>query len=241
LSEAAPLDPEGQPGSTWTRPSWYQRPWSIATLVAAAFGVGVAIPIGGSDDPATEEEPAGETEGAADPGADEGDEGDSEPLDAELAAVEICGELTDPDQLEDLLDAALDEAGAPLMERRGLRDAVIAECPEQAEAPEEAPQATYHDPDVDDFVLDVVVLEQSCFGSAGCNVTYRIEVGYGFVGQLNPNTTYEVTYEIHGGEDRKIGTLTVTGDMYSTAERERIGTDSSESVLSAEVTRVSEF
>lgn len=105
--------------------------------------------------------------------------------------------------------------------------------------PEPEPEPVGYEPAADDFTLNIVELEKSCFGSAGCNVTYRIEVGYD--GEpLDPDVTYEVTYEIEGGDDIKINTLTVIGDQYMTDESEFIGTPSSGADLVAVVTRVSE-
>lgn len=39
-------------------------------------------------------------------------------------------------------------------------------------------QRTPYVPRPEDFVLEVQVLEQKCFGSAGCNVTFRLGVAY---------------------------------------------------------------
>jgi hypothetical protein len=75
-----------------------------------------------------------------------------------------------------------------------------------------------------DFTITIVVVEQSCFGSAGCNVQYTIDVGY--VGSQLPdaNTTYRVVYEVQGGEDPKIGSFTVRGSQVSVPSRDFIST-----------------
>lgn len=84
---------------------------------------------------------------------------------------------------------------------------------EEAEPTEEAaPQ--YDEPTVDDFQLDIKTLEKACFGSAGCNVTYRVELAYDGVLGLDPTKTFEITYEVIGGEDPMINTLEATGDSY---------------------------
>lgn len=65
-------------------------------------------------------------------------------------------------------------------------------------------------PKASEFSLTVKVLEKDCFGEAGCVVRYRIDkIKYTGDG-LDPDATYELTYEIKGLEDSKIGTLTVT-------------------------------
>jgi hypothetical protein len=86
----------------------------------------------------------------------------------------------------------------------------------------------------------VKTLEKQCFGSAGCNVTFRIEVGYNGL-PLDPATTYEVTYEVTGGEDPLINTLEVTGENASVPQEETLGTASSDAELVATVTDVSEL
>lgn len=118
-----------------------------------------------------------------------------------------------------------------------LREAVDDEC---GDAIDDLPdlEPSYYEPGEDDFELTLNVLEQECFGSAGCNVTVRVEVGFSFVGELDPDTTYEVTYEILGGEDPKINTLTIEGDEYSVEDGERISTESGDAELTAEVLRV---
>jgi len=66
-----------------------------------------------------------------------------------------------------------------------------------------------------DFVLTVVTTEQSCFGSAGCNVTYQIDVAYNGPRPLDEDDTWVLIYEVRGGEDMKVGNITVKGEQYS--------------------------
>lgn len=89
-----------------------------------------------------------------------------------------------------------------------------------------------------DFELTVKTLSKQCFGSAGCNLTYRVEVGYDGP-PLDPSNTYEVVYEVRGGEDGpQINTLTVEGDQSSVEREESISTSSSGRKLTAVVTSV---
>jgi hypothetical protein len=69
-----------------------------------------------------------------------------------------------------------------------------------------------------DFTLTVVTTEQSCFGSAGCNVTYQIDVAYHGPRPLEPSDEWLLIYEVRGGEDLKVGNITVRGDGYSRDE-----------------------
>lgn len=91
-----------------------------------------------------------------------------------------------------------------------------------------------------DFTLTVKILEKKCYGSAGCNVTFRIELAYS--GQtLNPTKTYEVTYEVSGTDEQTyVNTLTVNGEKYLTDSREVVGTRTAKDELKAVVTGVAE-
>ncbi|SRR6266498_474879 len=100
-----------------------------------------------------------------------------------------------------------------------------------------APSA-YGKPVKADFKLTPKVLSKQCFGSAGCNVTFRILINYtGPV--LEPGKEYEVLYEVRGGEDGPISNkFTVTGDESSVDEEEMVSTKSSRTKLTAVVTDV---
>ena len=117
-----------------------------------------------------------------------------------------------------------------------------AETPEVEDESEPPPEPQYNEtPGRKDFELEVKTLEKTCFGSAGCHVTFRVKLGYtNTVFDLDPGKTYEVTYEVRGAEDPIINTLEVTGDSYSTDQEEFASTRSSDAVLSAVVTDVSE-
>ncbi|MET8832911.1 hypothetical protein ABZV78_03195 [Micromonospora sp. NPDC004540] len=113
-------------------------------------------------------------------------------------------------------------------------------------APTTAPASTapalplYDTPAKSDFKLKVKILRKQCFGSAGCNVTYRIDVTYTGSG-LDPSKTYEVTYQVKGAEDPIINTFEVTGDSASVQEEEMASTKRSGDKLTAAVTDVAEF
>ncbi|RZU75494.1 hypothetical protein EV384_4038 [Micromonospora kangleipakensis] len=100
--------------------------------------------------------------------------------------------------------------------------------------------AAYDTPTKKDFKLAVKILRKKCFGSAGCNLTYRIDVTYTGSG-LDPSKTYEVTYEVRGGEDPMVNTFEVTGDTASVQQEEDGGTKRSGDKLTAVVTDVAEL
>jgi hypothetical protein len=104
--------------------------------------------------------------------------------------------------------------------------------------PEAPSESTYTAPAATDFKLTLKVLSKQCFGSAGCNLTYRILVSYAGP-TLNPATTYDVLYTVKGGEDGPItNTLKVTGDQSSVDEEESASTKHKADKLTVAVTDV---
>src|SRR4051794_37761822 len=74
------------------------------------------------------------------------------------------------------------------------------DCDELPSASPSAEPVTFN-PTKKDFKITVKVREKKCFGSAGCNITYRINPDY--VGDVEfPDTgETEVFYKIRGAED----------------------------------------
>jgi hypothetical protein len=99
---------------------------------------------------------------------------------------------------------------------------------------------SYDNPSKSDFGLSVKTLTKECFGSAGCNVTFRIKVAMNNAVNLDPDKTYEVTYKVRGGDEPLINTLEITGSDYSTDSEELISTSSSSAKLTAVVTDIEE-
>ncbi|MEU4383442.1 hypothetical protein [Micromonospora echinofusca] len=114
-------------------------------------------------------------------------------------------------------------------------------APTTAPATTAPPAPTYGTPTKNDFKLKVKVLRKQCFGSAGCNITYRIDVTYIGDVSLDPSKTYEVTYQVKGAEDPVINTFEVSGDSASVQQEEMASTKRSGDKLTAVVTDVSEF
>jgi hypothetical protein len=115
-----------------------------------------------------------------------------------------------------------------------------AEPAEETTVPSEPAEPLYGEPSKSHFTLSVKTLKKECFGSAGCLVTYRILVDYSGGPTLDPSKTYEVIYEVRGGEDGPVtNTLTVTGTESSVDKEESLSTSSSKAKLTAVVTDVS--
>jgi hypothetical protein len=140
------------------------------------------------------------------------------------------------------LGAALGGGGTTETPSTSTSQESTADPVEEEVEPEPAPEPEYYEPTKRDFELTVKTLGKECFGSAGCNIEFRIEVTQDFTQQLDPLKTYEVTYEVRGTEDSPyINTLEVTGDEYYTDEYELAGTTTSGAKLTAVVTDVTEY
>lgn len=90
-----------------------------------------------------------------------------------------------------------------------------------------------------DFKVALTVKEQECFGTAGCNLTLRVEPSY--VGSNVPTGSWEVTYEVTGIEDEpQIQTFTLDGSEVSYQPEISVQTTSRSAEPKAEVTDVYE-
>lgn len=88
------------------------------------------------------------------------------------------------------------------------------------------------------FTITVDVMEKKCFGSAGCNITYRIQPSYEGAFPLPDSGQYEITYEVASDEETVTNTFTMTGTQANLASKERIQTKKSTSKLEGTVTKV---
>lgn len=70
----------------------------------------------------------------------------------------------------------------------------------KADDPDPYPGSTYDEVNIDSFTITLKTTKRQCFGSAGCNVTVEPELAYMGAGDIDPDATYEITYEIHGDE-----------------------------------------
>lgn len=79
-------------------------------------------------------------------------------------------------------------------------------------------EPVYREPTVDDFIVEIYETEKQCFGSAGCNVTFTVDLTNLTGVPLDPAKTYELRYEVLGAEDPLLSTLDITGENYSSYE-----------------------
>jgi hypothetical protein len=69
----------------------------------------------------------------------------------------------------------------------------------------------YHTPTAADFAIGIDVLSKQCFGSAGCNLTYKINVTYKGLTSMDPSKTYTVVYDVAGGDSPITANFTIHG------------------------------
>lgn len=102
-----------------------------------------------------------------------------------------------------------------------------------------APAPTFH-PNTADWKVGVKILKKHCFGSAGCNITFRIKPSYVGTQDLPDEGTIEVTYKVSGDESGPvINTFTVESGQASYDSEEYLSTPSSSTRVAAKVTDVS--
>lgn len=86
-----------------------------------------------------------------------------------------------------------------------------------------------------DIKLEVKILDKECFGSAGCNVEYRVQAGWPKEA-VREGETFEVTYEITGPEEGpQVGTFTINDDGTMLIEKEFASTPRSSTKLKPKV------
>lgn len=108
-------------------------------------------------------------------------------------------------------------------------------------ATETEEEQTPAEPTADDFKLKMKITKKQCFGSAGCNVSIKVDVAYtgsGSVDDLPSNV--DITFEVRGGEDPYTSTIELEDGQYS-PDTTLIQTKSSKSKLTAKITAVDSY
>lgn len=91
-------------------------------------------------------------------------------------------------------------------------------------------------PTAADFVIGVVVTQQKCYGSAGCNYRYTINPQYISAKPLPDKTT--VVFKVTGGDQDQVGNFTIDADGTATFDRETGITGPEGADLQATVTQI---
>lgn len=77
--------------------------------------------------------------------------------------------------------------------------------------------AAPHVPTPEEFTIGIIETERSCFGTAGCLISYRIDPKYNGP-PISPTATYTVVYEVRGGEDVQTKNFDLEGGSASFRE-----------------------
>jgi hypothetical protein len=89
-----------------------------------------------------------------------------------------------------------------------------------------------------DFTVSLTITAKDCFGSAGCNVTYRPDLTWNGIDPMDTTQNYEIVYEVLGGQDgSQVESITTDGEKFSITEQV-VQTASSATKLTAKVTQV---
>jgi hypothetical protein len=94
-------------------------------------------------------------------------------------------------------------------------------------------------PDPKGFTIGVTILRKACFGSAGCNVTFRIDPSYNGADYTH-TTTWRIVYQVKGTSDAYTNSFTLTGSEASMQSEEMVETPSSSATLTATAVSVVE-
>ncbi|GAA2321413.1 hypothetical protein GCM10010149_88060 [Nonomuraea roseoviolacea subsp. roseoviolacea] len=107
-----------------------------------------------------------------------------------------------------------------------------------AEPDTSAPEPVANAPKPSDFKIVVKIIESSCYGTAGANVTYQIKPSYNGP-DLPDDGSWRISYRVTGGDNADIGSFTMTGDGNANIrEQEYIQTPTCSPKLKAKVTQV---
>jgi len=112
------------------------------------------------------------------------------------------------------MGAAVEKAG-----ERGADTAVSASVPKKTRTPSPAPSPSpARRLTKNDLRLDVIEKRRKCFGSAGCNVTYEVEVTLLDM-DARSDDSYEVSYRVRAGSQEIVrNTFELHGTKYSIPE-----------------------
>jgi hypothetical protein len=94
-------------------------------------------------------------------------------------------------------------------------------------ADEKTPEAPHYiTPTTADFLVEPKIKTRQCFGSAGCNVTVQPDVTWIGLGDVDPDKSYEITYQISGDDSGPvIDTLTLSDGTSLSYHPSLISTD----------------
>ncbi|MFF9410167.1 hypothetical protein ACF1B0_32265 [Streptomyces anandii] len=99
----------------------------------------------------------------------------------------------------------------------------------------------YADPSPSDFTMKLTIKRKHCFGSAGCNVDVEPDLSYGGILPLDPDKTYEITYQINGDTSGPVTeTISLTNGTSMEYYPSSLSTANSRTRITGKVTDVTE-
>lgn len=103
-------------------------------------------------------------------------------------------------------------------------------------AVEDTPEPSLHELKASDLELTVKTTSKHCFGSAGCNVEYKVKVAFAIPDPGELAGDYDVTFKVLGDEDGPIvDTFTIYSDGKYDVTEGFASTKSSNTKLTAKV------
>lgn len=102
------------------------------------------------------------------------------------------------------------------------------------------PPKVYSVPAPADFTLALTELKRACFGSAGCNVTFTVQLTKVNAAMYDSTKTYKLMYSIGGAEDPYSNYMKITGDQYSHNDEEFVSVKSKSVKLAPTITNILE-
>jgi hypothetical protein len=104
------------------------------------------------------------------------------------------------------------------------------------------PAKSYATPTAKDFTIKAKVTQKQCFGSAGCNIQFTVDLNYTGT-PAEPSSSWDVTYDAKGTEDPFTATIRLVFDAdgvngtYSNDEQ-FVQTKSSKTVVTPVITSI---
>jgi len=129
--------------------------------------------------------------------------------------------------------------GSQLSDAQAQVDALVADVPEdEGGGPTDPAMSGGHALAPRNIKIGLKVRSKECFGSAGCNLEVQIDPNY--VGDQDlSNGSWDITYEIRGGEDGPVvETMTLEDGTFSFPESQSVSTSSTSTQLTAVATSV---
>lgn len=131
--------------------------------------------------------------------------------------------------------------GAPSGGERAVKTAEAGAPGAAQPAATTAAGKAYTTPQATDFTIKLNELSRQCFGSAGCNVEFSVELTrVNQAAELDPTKTWVIVYRVDGSEDEYTNKIRVTGGTYDRDESEMVQVKSQKQKLTPVIVSIVE-